>query len=95
MFSLSFPLAQGMPWLFALALLPAALLRGFWWPARIAGGLGLALTKSLIELHRGRMIIESQPGHGTTVWFDLPIRAPEGAMAPTGATPQRVQSRAA
>ena len=58
-------------------------------------GLGLALTKSLIELHRGRMIIESQPGHGTTVWFDLPIRAPEGAMAPTGATPQRVQSRAA
>ncbi|BCR25278.1 NADH-quinone oxidoreductase subunit L [Aquipseudomonas alcaligenes] len=44
MFSLSFPLAQGMPWLFALALLPAALLRGFWWPARIAGGLGLALV---------------------------------------------------
>ena len=26
MFSLSFPLAQGMPWLFALALLPAATL---------------------------------------------------------------------
>ena len=44
MFSLSFPLAQGMPWLFALALLPAALLRKFWWPARIAGGLGLALV---------------------------------------------------
>jgi NAD(P)H-quinone oxidoreductase subunit 5 len=44
MFSLSFPLAQGMPWLFALALLPAALLRGFWWPARIAGGLGLVLV---------------------------------------------------
>ena len=44
MFSLSLPLAQGMPWLFALALLPAALLRGFWWPARIAGGLGLVLV---------------------------------------------------
>lgn len=47
MFSLSFPLAQGMPWLFALALLPAAWLRGprgFWWPARIAAGLGLALV---------------------------------------------------
>ena len=58
-------------------------------------GLGLALTKSLIELHRGRMTIESEPGHGTTVWFDLPIRAPEGAMAPAGAPVQRVQSQAA
>ncbi|MFZ4166729.1 PAS domain-containing sensor histidine kinase [Brevundimonas sp. NPDC058933] len=58
-------------------------------------GLGLALTKSLIELHRGRMTIESEPGHGTTVWFDLPIRAPEGAMAPAGAAPQRVQAQAA
>ncbi|MGO4688762.1 ATP-binding protein [Brevundimonas sp. 2YAF1] len=58
-------------------------------------GLGLALTKSLIELHRAHMIIESEPGRGTTVWFDLPIRAPEGAMAPAGSTPQRVQSRAA
>ncbi|MGH7028121.1 PAS domain-containing sensor histidine kinase [Brevundimonas sp.] len=58
-------------------------------------GLGLALTKSLIELHRGRMTIESEPGHGTTVWFDLPLRAPEGAMAPAGAAPQRVQAQAA
>ena len=58
-------------------------------------GLGLALTKSLIELHRGQMTIESEPGHGTTVWFDLPLRAPEGAMAPAGAPVQRVQSQAA
>jgi two-component system cell cycle sensor histidine kinase PleC len=39
-------------------------------------GLGLALTKSLIELHGGTMSIESEPGHGTTVRFDLPIRRP-------------------
>jgi len=58
-------------------------------------GLGLALTKSLIELHHGQMTIESQPGHGTTVWFDLPLRAPEGAMAPAGAPVQRVQPQAA
>lgn len=58
-------------------------------------GLGLALTKSLIELHRGRMTIESEPGRGTTVWFDLPLRAPEGAMAPAGAPVQRIQPRAA
>lgn len=39
-------------------------------------GLGLALTKSLIELHGGAMTIESQPGLGTTVVFDMPIRRP-------------------
>jgi len=39
-------------------------------------GLGLALTKSLIELHQGTMTIESRPGQGTTVSFDLPIKRP-------------------
>jgi len=39
-------------------------------------GLGLALTKSLIELHGGELMMESQPGQGTTVSFDLPIRRP-------------------
>jgi two-component system cell cycle sensor histidine kinase PleC len=37
-------------------------------------GLGLALTKSLIELHGGTLTIDSVPGRGTTVGFDLPIR---------------------
>jgi two-component system, cell cycle sensor histidine kinase PleC len=41
------------------------------------------------------MTIESEPGRGTTVWFDLPTRAPEGAVAPVGAPAQRVQARAA
>ena len=39
-------------------------------------GLGLALTKSLIELHDGQMVIDSEPGQGTTVSFDIPIRRP-------------------
>ena len=39
-------------------------------------GLGLALTKSLIEMHGGTLHMESQPGEGTTVSFDLPIRRP-------------------
>lgn len=39
-------------------------------------GLGLALTKSLIELHGGELSMESEPGRGTTVSFDLPIRRP-------------------
>src|SRR5580704_4346482 len=37
-------------------------------------GLGLALSKSLIEMHGGMLEMESQPGVGTTVSFLLPIR---------------------
>ena len=45
-------------------------------------GLGLALTKSLIELHGGALTLESEPGRGTTVSFDLPIRRPGQTAAP-------------
>jgi len=37
-------------------------------------GLGLALTKSLVELHGGMLEIKSKPGAGTTVSFTLPVR---------------------
>ena len=37
-------------------------------------GLGLALTKALVELHEGVLGIESEPGVGTTVSFTLPLR---------------------
>ncbi|HWE45126.1 MAG TPA: ATP-binding protein [Caulobacteraceae bacterium] len=37
-------------------------------------GLGLALTKSLIEMHGGRLRIDSEPGMGTIVRVSLPIR---------------------
>ena len=36
-------------------------------------GLGLALTKALVELHEGLLGIESEPGVGTTVSFTLPL----------------------
>ncbi|HLI64857.1 MAG TPA: ATP-binding protein [Caulobacteraceae bacterium] len=46
-------------------------------------GLGLALTKSLVELHQGSLELASEPGIGTTVSVTLPVRhaAPADAVA--------------
>jgi two-component system cell cycle sensor histidine kinase PleC len=37
-------------------------------------GLGLALTKSLIQMHAGQLVFQSEPGAGTTVSVILPVK---------------------
>ncbi|WP_286749042.1 ATP-binding protein [Sphingopyxis sp. SCN 67-31] len=37
-------------------------------------GLGLALTKSLVEMHGGLLDMQSAPGEGTLVSFSIPVR---------------------
>jgi signal transduction histidine kinase len=38
-------------------------------------GMGLAICRSIIEAHEGRLWASSEEAHGTTFSFTLPVRA--------------------
>jgi signal transduction histidine kinase/CheY-like chemotaxis protein len=48
------------------------------WRDRGGSGLGLTISRQFIELHQGRIWLESELGQGSTVNFEIPI-APETA----------------
>jgi signal transduction histidine kinase len=52
-----------------------------------SSGLGLYVAKGIIEEHGGKITLESEPGHGTTVSFTLPLVL---TMTPTPDTTHQV-----
>jgi signal transduction histidine kinase len=48
-------------------------------------GLGLAITRHIVDLHGGEIRVESDPARGTTFIFELPLSAAGGVNSAAGA----------
>ncbi|KAI1464402.1 uncharacterized protein F4812DRAFT_210785 [Daldinia caldariorum] len=59
-------------------------------------GLGLTISKNLVDLMRGRITLESTVGNGTTATFWIPFNKPQtperDALVDIGRLPERLQS---
>ncbi len=57
-------------------------------------GLGLHITRGLVEAHGGEIRLTSEPGQGTTVWLVLPREPGSGAVLAAGRQLDALRDRA-
>jgi len=57
-------------------------------------GLGLYISKSIVDAHRGRIWAESEPGQGTRMYFTVPVSSARKRVSP-GRDPVRGHARTA
>lgn len=58
-------------------------------------GLGLHITRGLVEAHGGLIRLQSRPGEGTTVWLVLPREPGSGRVLAAGRELEALRERAA
>ena len=54
-------------------------------------GLGLAISRGIVERHNGRIEVKSELGRGTTFTVTLPSQAPEHSLVGAGEAAMKVR----